>query len=350
MKRKVFTALMAFVMIIGIGMFTPKANAASAVAPAGKVTTSSTALNVRSGATTTAAVVSSLPKNSYVRLLDKSGSFYKVEYASGKYGYASASYITEAASAKEATVNVSSGNLNVRTGASTANSVKTTLPKGAAVIVLSESNGWANILYSGTQTGYVSATYLKYQTAVGTPSYTAVSLSVPNFKQLDSRWSAVTLGTSGKTIGAIGCATTALAMTESYRLGYTITPADMSKRVSYSSGGSLYWPTNYVRHRRKLYAEDVRQSEEGYSDDLRIHKRIRRFALRCHNRFKGGSLTLSNFTITDPGSNTRVTLNQHTAAYPTSISWFTANKTKEEHAPLIFLYKRAQFTVPFVIY
>ena len=316
MKRKVFTALMAFVMIIGIGMFTPKANAASAVAPAGKVTTSSTALNVRSGATTTAAVVSSLPKNSYVRLLDKSGSFYKVEYASGKYGYASASYITEAASAKEATVNVSSGNLNVRTGASTANSVKTTLPKGAAVIVLSESNGWANILYSGTQTGYVSATYLKYQTAVGT-SYTAVSLSVPNFKQLDSRWSAVTLGTSGKTIGAIGCATTALAMTESYRLGYTITPADMSKRVSYSSGGSLYWPTNYVHDTGAGYMQKMYDNlKKGIPTIYASTNASGGSHFVVITGFKGGSLTLSNFTINDPGSNTRVTLNQHTAAYP----------------------------------
>ena len=32
--------------------------------------------------------------------------------------------------------------------------------------------------------------------------------------------------------------------------------------------------------------------------------------------FKGGSLAASNFIINDPGSNSRVTLDQHIAAYP----------------------------------
>ena len=34
-------------------------------------------------------------------------------------------------------------------------------------------------------------------------------------------------------------------MTESYRLGTSVNPAEMSLRLTYSSGGALYWPSNY---------------------------------------------------------------------------------------------------------
>lgn len=317
MKKNRLLSLIFTCLILGM-MFMPKAKAAEAAAPAGRVTTASTALNVRSGASTSAAVVASLAKDSYVRLLEKNGIWYKVEYSGGRYGYASANYITEVGSAKEATVNTSSGGLNVRTGPSTANGIKTVLAKGTAVVVLSESNGWANIVYNGTQTGYVSASYLKYNTASVSSGYAAVKLSgVPNFKQTDSRWAAVTLGTSGKSIASIGCATTALAMTESYRLGYTINPADMSKRLSYSASGSLYWPTNYVHDTGSGYLKTMYENlKKGIPTIYASTNAYGGSHFVVVTGFKGGSLAASNFIINDPGSNSRVTLDQHIAAYP----------------------------------
>ena len=76
-------------------------------------------------------------------------------------------------------------------------------------------------------------------------SYRAISLKVPDYKQTDSRWANKKIGSTKYTIGQIGCTTTALAMTESYRTGKTVYPDTMESRLSYSSGGSLYWPNNY---------------------------------------------------------------------------------------------------------
>ena len=70
-------------------------------------------------------------------------------------------------------------------------------------------------------------------------------MNVPNYKQTDSRWANTLIGSSGKTISQIGCATTAVAMMESYRQGRTIYPDEMSRKLTYSSSGDLYWPSDY---------------------------------------------------------------------------------------------------------
>src|SRR5438128_738449 len=56
-------------------------------------------------------------------------------------------------------VNVSSGSLNLRTGASTGAAVITVLSKGTAVSVYSETNGWARINVNGKD-GYVNSSFL----------------------------------------------------------------------------------------------------------------------------------------------------------------------------------------------
>ncbi|MBT2658480.1 SH3 domain-containing protein, partial [Bacillus sp. ISL-18] len=56
-------------------------------------------------------------------------------------------------------VNISSGSLNLRSGASSSASVVAALSKGTAVTVYSESNGWAKVKANGKD-GYVSASFL----------------------------------------------------------------------------------------------------------------------------------------------------------------------------------------------
>ena len=75
-------------------------------------------------------------------LLQRSGDFWKIEYANGAYGYASAQYVKEISGSYGARVKTSGGNLNVRTGAGTGYSVKAALPNGKNIVVLSQSNGW----------------------------------------------------------------------------------------------------------------------------------------------------------------------------------------------------------------
>lgn len=295
----------------------------------GAVTTGGGSLYVRQSPSTASAVLASLKKGSYVTLLSRSGDWWKVEYASGKYGYCYAGYITPV---EGTPVRVDTGGnvLNVRTGPGTSYSRVATIPHGTVVLLRSSENGWSRVLYDGVKLGYVSSQYLRTGSSSssgssGSTGYSAVSLAVPSFKQTDKRWANVTIGTSGKTIGAIGCATTGIAMMESYRTGTTIYPDAMSKKLSYTATGSVYWPSHY----------NVVTSSNGYLSKiyglLQAGKPVligaKTGAGRQHwvviTGFTGGSLTAANFTINDPGSNTRVNLQQFLNAFPNFYKYFS---------------------------
>lgn len=296
-----------------------RANAATLNSRAGAVTTASGPLNVRSSASASSARVASLPKGSHITLMDRSGDWWKVEYGKNQFGYCSASYITPIAGTP-VTVATTSGSLNVRSGAGTSHPRIASLSRGEVVIRLSTANGWSRILYHGNRTGYVSAQYL----SAGTVSNGPVSLSVPSFKQTDSRWASVTLGTSGKPMSQIGCATTAIAMMESYRQGRTITPDAMAKQLRYTSGGSVYWPSHY----------SVVTTSSGYLNRMYdLLKQGKPVLLGATNRygsqhwvviygFSGGSLAAANFTIHDPGTYSRTNLQQFLDAYPNFYKYF----------------------------
>lgn len=320
--RKFTSFILTLVLILGALAIPMNANAATTSSKAGIVSVTSGSLNVRSSASTSGTVVSSLSKGSYVTLISKSGNWWKVEYADGKYGYCHADYISTA-SGTPATVNITSGSLNVRSGAGTSYSKLASLYKGEVVIVLGASGNWSRILYNGTKTGYVSSQYLS--TSSSSSTYSKVSLSVPSFKQTDSRWASVEIGTSGKTIAQIGCVTTAIAMMESYRTGTTLYPDAMSKKLSYSSSGNVYWPSNYT----------VVTSSSGYLSGiyskLQSGKPVLFGAKKSSGTqhwvvitgYTGGnSLTASGFTINDPGSSSRTTLQHLLNEYPTFYKYF----------------------------
>lgn len=239
--KKIISVLLCGILFISISA-NINANAANINSKAGLVTTSSSSLNIRSSPNTYSSVVGKLEKGAYVTLVEKNGQWWKVEYQNGMYGYCSATYITEKTSSA-AKVSITSGYLNIRAGAGTWYGSIGRLYNNAVVIILSENNGWSKILFNGTKIGYASSKYLTKQSSSNS---SAVKLNVPDYKQTDKRWSGVYLGSSGKTIGNIGCTTTCLAMTESYRTGSTIYPNAMAKKLSYSPSGSLYWPSNYT--------------------------------------------------------------------------------------------------------
>ncbi|MBQ8831071.1 MAG: SH3 domain-containing protein [Oscillospiraceae bacterium] len=320
MSKKLISFTLSLILIICLFSSPVEALAADSGSKAGAVTTSSTSLNVRKSASSSSSVVAALPKGSYVTLMSKTGSWWRVEYAKGQYGYCHASYIT-VVQGTPATVNVSYGSLNVRRGAGTNYSRIGTLSKGETVILLSSSGSWSRILYNGTKTGYVSSVYLKTAASGG---YSAISLNVPSYKQTDTRWANTYIGSSGKTIAQIGCATTAIAMMESYRTGTTVYPNAMAKKLSYTSSGSVYWPDHYT----------VVTSSSGYLDV--IYKKLsegKPVLFGAKNAwggqhwvvitgFTGGSLTAANFIINDPGSNSRTTLQSFLNSYPTFYKFF----------------------------
>lgn len=296
--------------------------AADSSSRAGQVTASGSNLNVRSSAATSSQVLTKLRDGSYVTLISKSGSWWKIEYAKGKYGYSHADYI-RFLSSTPVNVKISSGYLNVRSGAGTSYSVKDTLSKGETVLVLSSSSSWSKILYHGTKTGYVSSKYLSEISS--SSAYPAVKLSVPSYKQTDSRWANVKIGSSGKTIAQIGCATTAIAMIESYRSGKTIYPDAMSKKLSYSSSGSVYWPLDYtpVTSSSGYLSKIYNQLKAGKCVLLGAKNSYGTQHWVVITGYSGAdSLSASGFTINDPGSKTRTTLQQFLNAYPTFYKYF----------------------------
>lgn len=319
--KRILSSILA-IILTGMVFLPMESQAATSSSKAGLVSVSSGNLNVRSSNSANSAVVTSLAKNSYVTLISKTGSWWRVEYAKGRYGYCHADYITELSSSAMA-VNIQSGSLNVRSGPSTAYEKTGSLSRGETVIVLSSSGTWKRILYHGTKIGYVSPQYLA--TEVTNSGYSAVSLKVPSYKQTDSRWANVKIGNSGRTIADIGCVTTGIAMMQSYRTGTTIYPDAMSKKLSYNSSGSVYWPADYI----------VTTSSSGYL--ARIYELLKQgkpvlFGAKNSyggqhwvviTGYTGGSaLTASGFTINDPGSKTRTNLQQFLNSYPNFYKYF----------------------------
>lgn len=294
-----------------------KTQAADMESYAGVVTTASLSLNVRAGASTSASVVATLPKGSYITLISKSGSWWQVEYAKGRYGYCHADYITPVQGTPVA-VNVASA-LNVRSGPGTTYPRVATLNRAEVVLKLTDSAGWSRILYHGTKTGYVSSQYLGGSAASGNG---AVSLNVPSYKQTDARWANVTIGASGKTMASIGCATTAIAMLESYRTGKTIYPDAMARQLTYTSSGSVYWPSHYEVVTQLDLSRILSLLRQGKPVLLGAKNGYGKQHWVVITGFTGGSVTAGSFTIHDPGSHSRTTLQQFLDAYPLFYKYF----------------------------
>lgn len=308
-----------FMAVIAACLFclVPEAGAASQDSKVGAVTTSSGNLNVRSQPSSGASVVASLGKGSYVTLLSRSGSWWKVEYAKGKTGYCHGDYIT-VVQGSPVTVATQSGSLNVRSGPGNSYEKAASLSKGETVLQLSSSNGWSRVLYHGTKTGYVSTQYLS-------GGYSAVSLNVPCFRQMDGRWSDTLIGSSGKTFAQIGCATTAVAMMESFRTGTVIYPDAMAKQLTYTPSGNLYWPSHY---------RSVTDGSGYLSAVYELLRQGKPVLLGARNAsggqhwvvvtgYQGGSgLSASGFTIHDPGTASRTNLQQLLNVYPNFYKFF----------------------------
>ena len=312
MRKRFYALLLTLAAVAALSVTA----SAGDVSSAGQVWTSSGRLNVRAAPSTSANLVHQLSSGSYVTLLELSGSWFRVEYADGAYGYCHANHISYVES-DPATVAVSWGSLNVRSGPGTGYAALDALPRGTTVQVLSRSGDWSRILYAGTKTGYVSTRYL---TLSG-----SIALAVPSYQQTDSRWAEVTLGSSGKTMAKIGCATTAIAMVESWRTGTVIYPHTMAGGLRYTASGSVYWPDWYTSHTSSAGYLSALQSQLAQGKCVLLG--AKNSAGSQHwvvvTGFSGDSLTPGSFTINDPGSRSRTTLADFFAAYPYFYKYFT---------------------------
>ena len=141
-------------------------------------------LNVRTGPSTSYAKIVTLSYGQSVNVLSTSNGWSKINY-NGSTGYVSSQYLQStkpsSSSSSETSqtvkyVNTTSG-LNMRTGPATSYAKITTIAYGQSVNVLSTSNGWSKINYSGS-TGYVSSQYLQSKKPSSSSSSNSGSTSV----------------------------------------------------------------------------------------------------------------------------------------------------------------------------
>ena len=152
-KNKIKTMTLAAATMMTVLSFSPinKVDAANATG-----TVTADVLNVRSGSSTSYSVVGKLNKGEEVEILSSNNGWYEVKYDNNKTGWSCDDYIVK--NIKSGTVTATL--LNIRSGASTSCSVVGNLSKGEKVEILSSSNGWHEIKYSGNNTGWVCDDYI----------------------------------------------------------------------------------------------------------------------------------------------------------------------------------------------
>ncbi len=130
----------------------------------GKVTAS--VLNLRSGPSTNYRVVKKLNKNTNINVIETlPNGWLKIKLSNGSTGYVSAKYISKLnsqPSSQNYQGKVTASRLNVRKGASTNNSIITTIDRGEKIEVLETlSNGWLKVKLKDNTIGYVSGKYVQ---------------------------------------------------------------------------------------------------------------------------------------------------------------------------------------------
>lgn len=266
----------------------------------GIVQTSGSNLNIRSSYTTSSKIIGRIPNNSYVEIISNKNDFYYIKY-NNTYGYSSKSYINKLYGKSMTTTD----NLNFRTGPSTKYSIITTIKKGTNITIYNTVSNWSYAYFNGNY-GYLYNSYL----------INGKVLNIYDFKQYDSRWKNIKI-TSNKTISQIGCLTTAMAMSESYRTNTIIYPNEMKNKLSYTPSGDMYWPSNYKTDTTSSYLTKIYKNLLNNKPTIIGAKNSVSSHFVIVYGINGSSSNLSSYLINDPASTTRTTLKDFFTSYPT---------------------------------
>ena len=118
-------------------------------------------VNLRSGASTSTAIIARLARGTKIKILGENGSWYLVSTSSGTQGYMSKTYVSTSGSASIAsTARVTGSVVNLRKGPGTSYGIITGLSRNTRVTILSTANAkWWKVQY-GSYVGYMSSNYL----------------------------------------------------------------------------------------------------------------------------------------------------------------------------------------------
>ena len=153
MKKRLICLFLAVLMLVSVAVFP-----ANAAACKGAVTT--TALNMRSGASTSSNIITVMPGGAGVLVVSTSNGWSKIIY-NGKEGYASQQYLQsrDTVSGSFGSGTITGNSVRFRSGAGTSSSIIKELDKGTQVSITGISGNWFAVSYNG-KSGYVSADYV----------------------------------------------------------------------------------------------------------------------------------------------------------------------------------------------
>lgn len=289
-----------------------------------------TTLLVRKQASASGTVVGYLTNGKQVNITGESNGYYQIRYNSS-VAYVSQKYVSaggsssQGSSSSSASSSVSSvsktgyadvsSSLLVRSSASSSASVIGRLSRGARISITGETNNWYQISYSGKK-GYVNKAYVSFG-EISSNGYESISLDVPLYHQYDSRWASVRIGS--ETLSSAGCVTTCLAMIQEYRTGSTCTPAMMVGKLSYTSSGSVYWPSATTQYTGSNYMTVIYQQLAAGNPVIigaKYSNGAQHYVVVTGYNGSSSSLSASGFTVNDPGHGGTKTLQAFLARTP----------------------------------
>lgn len=272
----------------------------------------SSLLHVRNAPSVTATVRGKLQGGDSVTLYAREGDWWRIGYADGE-GYVHAAYIEER-HLPVRYVRTNGSALRVRAAPDTTATIIDRLPHASAVLILGVEDNFAKVQLADARIGYVSRDYLVIAAPTGGGD-DAVALTLPSYKQYDSRWASRCLPGSGEKLSTHGCAVTALAMAESYRTGSAVLPTDILAVARFTSSGAIYWPAAYTWGGTDL--DTIRTAlQSGKPVILHAKKTNGSTHFAVVYGYDRGGTTASDFRVFDPGSASRTTLADLLAMYP----------------------------------
>ncbi|CEQ08816.1 SH3-domain-containing protein [[Clostridium] sordellii] len=129
-------------------------------------TVTASALNIRSGPSTSYSVITNVYKGDKLEILETSNGWYKVKLANGKTGWGSGKYISVSGELDNNTSTtgktgiVTADALHVRTGPSTSYSKLTKVYQGQSVSIIDSSDGWHKIKTPSGHVGWSSGEFI----------------------------------------------------------------------------------------------------------------------------------------------------------------------------------------------
>ncbi|CEN89282.1 SH3-domain-containing protein [[Clostridium] sordellii] len=129
-------------------------------------TVTASALNIRSGPSTSYSVITNVYKGDKLEILETSNGWYKVKLANGKTGWGSGKYISVSGESDNNTSTtgktgiVTADALHVRTGPSTSYSKLTKVYQGQSVSIIESSDGWHKIKTPSGHVGWSSGEFI----------------------------------------------------------------------------------------------------------------------------------------------------------------------------------------------